>query len=297
MSESAWNVIIKAYQRELEQAKTPEEKARWQAAIDQSLTEANKEAIIAEGSVRQTPEQKAGRVKAAKTKKAMADYPRLVEEGKIKVFPPGVPVPEPVSGKKDINKIINSTIDDLDEIYDTTHTIPDDSYIASLVDAPDSIIDDVDGYIDDVVEYIDEVNPFDVDDISGPQKLDALNVVVDDLTSGAPTAAKKAGMFPELTARVKSAIDQSIDLAVDISNDISKGASAGGAVISSAKKTASTAARAAGSTDTAKSVIQSMKKARTVVSGMSTAKKTGITLGALGTIGAFSSNSRDRRRN
>lgn len=87
MSETAWQVIVKAYQRELENASTPEEKARWQAAIDQSLSQANKEVIVGEGSVRTTPEQRARRIELGKEKKAVADQPRLIQEGKIKIVP------------------------------------------------------------------------------------------------------------------------------------------------------------------------------------------------------------------
>jgi hypothetical protein len=86
MSESAWQVIIKAYERELANAKTPEEAARWQAAIDNSLTEANKEVIVSEGRVRPTPEQKARRIELGKEKAAVADQQRLIDEGRINIF-------------------------------------------------------------------------------------------------------------------------------------------------------------------------------------------------------------------
>jgi hypothetical protein len=207
-----------------------------------------------------------------------------------------VPEKNIVSGRKNINQIINSEFDD---IVDLSPTIPDDSYLASLMDTPDYMVDDVGDFFDDSFEYIDEVNPFDIDSTStsGPQKLQALNTVVDDLTTGGPPTAGKKVMFPQLTAKVKSVIDQSIDLAIDVSNDISKGASAGSSVVSSAKSGASTAARAAKNTNTAQGIIGSMNEARNIVSGLSTAKKTGITLGALGTIGALSSSRRDKRRN
>jgi hypothetical protein len=87
MSESAWQVIIKAYERELANAKTPEEAARWQAAIDNSLTEANKEIIVSEGRVRPTAEQKARKIELGKEKAAVADQQRLIDEGRIKIFP------------------------------------------------------------------------------------------------------------------------------------------------------------------------------------------------------------------
>ena len=91
MSESAWELIVKSYERELKNAKTPEEKARWQAAIDASLNETNKEFIISEGSIKSTRQekvaQKAARIERAKNKKALEDVPGLIEEGKITYFP------------------------------------------------------------------------------------------------------------------------------------------------------------------------------------------------------------------
>lgn len=91
MSESAWKLIVESYQRELKNATTPEEKARWQAAIDASLTEANKREIIENGSIKSTPQEKAvekaRKIARAKDKKALDDVPRLIEEGKITAFP------------------------------------------------------------------------------------------------------------------------------------------------------------------------------------------------------------------
>ena len=91
MSESAWELIVKSYEQELKNAKTPEEKARWQAAIDASLNETNKEIIISEGSIKSTRQekvaQKAARIERAKNKKALEDVPGLIEEGKITYFP------------------------------------------------------------------------------------------------------------------------------------------------------------------------------------------------------------------
>jgi len=91
MSESAWKLIVESYERELKNAKTPEEKARWQAAIDESLNEANKEFIISEGSIKSTKQEKvaekARRISSAKNKKALEDVPGLIEEGKITYFP------------------------------------------------------------------------------------------------------------------------------------------------------------------------------------------------------------------
>ena len=91
MSESAWELIVKSYEQELKNAKTPEEKARWQAAIDASLNETNKEIIISEGSIKSTRQekaaQKAARIERAKNKKALEDVPGLIEEGKITFFP------------------------------------------------------------------------------------------------------------------------------------------------------------------------------------------------------------------
>jgi hypothetical protein len=91
MSESAWKLIVESYERELKNAKTPEEKARWQAAIDESLNEANKEFIISEGSIKSTRQEKvaekARRISSAKNKKALEDVPGLIEEGKITYFP------------------------------------------------------------------------------------------------------------------------------------------------------------------------------------------------------------------
>jgi hypothetical protein len=91
MSESAWELIVKSYEQELKNAKTPEEKARWQAAIDASLNETNKEIIISEGSIKSTRQekaaQKAAKIERAKNKKALEDVPGLIEEGKITYFP------------------------------------------------------------------------------------------------------------------------------------------------------------------------------------------------------------------
>jgi hypothetical protein len=292
MSESAWKLIVESYERELKNATTEAEKARWQAAIDASLTEANKQEIIESGSIKATAAEKADKkarqAENARRKKAIDDIPDLIERGKIRIEDPSNFTPVVASS-------INNAIDD---VVDASDNIIDDAYFASLSDVPDYMVDDAGDYFDDAIDYIDEVNPFDVDDApTAPQRLQALNTVVDDLTTGGPQAAGKKVMFPELTARVRSAIDQSIDLAVDISNDISKGASAGSSVISSVRSGASSAAKAARKTNTAKGIIGSMNEARNIVSGLSTAKKTGITLGALGTIGALSSRSRDRRRN
>jgi len=378
MSESAWELIVKAYERELKNAKTPEEKARWQAAIDQSLTQTNRDYIVSEGSISTTPQEKAAR-KAAKIEKekqirAFRDKDRLIKEGKFRILSPeeadrelinstfpgtgktvqpkvdkpvqpkvgkpvqsktnkpvqpktAAPVKTPeerqaivaagearkqaaidaakardaaraskktpvVSDKKTpviSDKGAPDELGDLfDDVIDHVVTEPDESYLASF----DTLTDDVGSYIDDAAGVVDDVPGVAFEDLptvarpSGPDKLASLGTVVDDLTSG-PTKPKR--MFPGLTAKVQSVLEQTVDLAVDVSNDISKGSS----TVGTRTKAVSNVVR---KSSTVKEIIKNLDQAKAVVSGLSTKQKTGYTLGALGTIGALSSRRRDERR-
>jgi len=106
----------------------------------------------------------------------------------------------------------------------------------------------------------------------------------------AETVAKKP-MSP-LEQRVKAAVIQAVDLAADISSDMSKSRS----TLKTVRGEVGAVGEMLLSSQTAQNVISSMEKARGVVSGLSRNKKIGYTLGGLGTIGAVTNRSRDKRR-
>jgi hypothetical protein len=165
----------------------------------------------------------------------------------------------------------------------------DESYLASFDSIADTSIPE--SYYDD----LGDITTF-VDRPAGPEKLSALDEVKDVLTAGPGASSKKAPMFPEFTARVKSAIEQTVELAADMSNDVSKGGSNTiGMVTGAAKKGRRQVKNFAGTNRTTQEIIKNLDEARNIVSGLGTKTKIGIGIGALGAIGAYSSADRKRR--
>lgn len=185
---------------------------------------------------------------------------------------------------------LGDLFDDVTESFDSVINEVDDSYIASFEDIPDvpgaygddlmDVADDAGDVLSVAFEDLSTVRP------TGPDKLASLGTVVDDLTSG---PGKPKRMFPGLTAKVQSVLEQTVDLAVDISNDVSKGSSTAGTRVTGVTN-------AVKKSSTVKEIIKNLDQAKSVVSGLSNKQKTGYTLGALGTIGLLSSNRRNERR-
>jgi hypothetical protein len=181
-------------------------------------------------------------------------------------------------------------------VMDEGTALRDESYLASFESIADTSIPE--SYFDEFSDDLADITTF-VDAPTGPEKLAALDEVKDVLTSGPGASSKKAPMFPEFTARVKSAIEQTVELAADISNDVSKGGTNTiGMVTGAATRGRGQVKNFVGTNRTTQEIIKNLEQARGIVSDFSklgTKTKIGIGIGTLGAIGAYSSADRKRR--